>query len=64
MLSTQAQKQLSPIKISADRFMFTQSDMHPSNFGVDQHGKMDLLDFAEIGLLSETFFAHTMMRKG
>jgi hypothetical protein len=40
--------------------MFTQSDMHPSNFGVDQHGKTVLMDFAEIGLLPETFVAHTM----
>ena len=40
--------------------MFTQSDMHPSNFGVDQHGKTVLLDFAEIGLLPETFVAYTM----
>ncbi|KAH9977051.1 hypothetical protein BGW80DRAFT_831527 [Lactifluus volemus] len=40
--------------------MFTQSDMHPSNFGVDQNGKTVLMDFAEIGLLPETFVAHTM----
>jgi hypothetical protein len=38
VLSTQAQKQLSPIEIFDDRLMFTQSDMHPSNFGIDQHG--------------------------
>jgi len=43
-----------------DRLMFTQSDMHPSNFGVDQHGKTVLMDFAEIGVLPETFVAHTM----
>ena len=40
--------------------MFTQSDMHPSNFGVDQHGKTVLMDFAEVGLLPETFVAHIM----
>lgn len=40
--------------------MFTQPDMHPSNFGVDQHGKTVLMNFAEIGLLPETFVAHTM----
>ena len=34
--------------------------MHPSNFGVDQHGKTVLMDFAAIGLLPETFIAHTM----
>ncbi|RDB18139.1 hypothetical protein Hypma_000611 [Hypsizygus marmoreus] len=60
VLSTQAQKQVSPVEISGDRLMFTQSDMHHSNFGVDQHGKTVLLDFAEIGLLPETFVAHTM----
>jgi hypothetical protein len=40
--------------------MFTQSDMHPSCFGVDQHGKTVLMDFAEIGLLPQTFVAHIM----
>jgi hypothetical protein len=40
--------------------MFTESDMHPSNFGVDQHGKTVLMDFAEIRVLPETFVAHTM----
>jgi hypothetical protein len=60
LFPTQAQKQLSPVEISGDRLMFTQSDMHPSNFGVDQHGKTVLMDFAEIGLLPETFVVHTM----
>ena len=60
MLSTQAQKRVSPVEILGDRLMFTQSDMHPSNFGVDRHGKTVLMDFAEIGLLPETFIAHTM----
>jgi len=60
LLSAQAQKQLSPVEISGDRLIFTQSDMHPSNFGVDQHGKTVLLDLAEIGLLPKTFVTHTM----
>jgi hypothetical protein len=34
--------------------------MHPSNFGVDQHGKTVLLDFAEIWLFPETFVAYTI----
>jgi hypothetical protein len=34
--------------------------MHPSNFSVDQHGKMVLMNFTEIGLLHETFLTHTM----
>jgi len=40
-----------------------QSDMQPSNFGVDQHGKTVLMNFAAIGLLPETFVAHTMLEK-
>ena len=43
--------------------MFTQSDMDPSNFGVDQHGKTVLMDFGKIGLLPETFVAFTMAGK-
>jgi hypothetical protein len=53
-------RQLSPIEISGDSLMFTQPDMHPSNFGVDQHGKTVLMDFAKIGLFPETLVAHTM----
>jgi isocitrate dehydrogenase kinase/phosphatase len=34
--------------------------MNSSNFGVDQHGKTVLMDFAEIELFPETFVAHTM----
>jgi hypothetical protein len=60
LFPTQAQKELSRVEIRGDRLMFTQSDMHPSNFGVDQHGKTVLMDFAAIGLLPETFVAHTM----
>lgn len=63
MLSIPAQKHVSPVKISGDRLMFTQSDMHPSNFGVDQHGKTVLMDFTDVGLLPETFVAHTMSQK-
>jgi predicted unusual protein kinase regulating ubiquinone biosynthesis (AarF/ABC1/UbiB family) len=40
--------------------MFTQSDMHLSNFGVDEQGKMVLMDSAEIGPLPETLVAYTM----
>ncbi|KAF9512522.1 hypothetical protein BS47DRAFT_1382916 [Hydnum rufescens UP504] len=60
LLSTRAQKQLSPVEIRGDRLMFTQSDMDPSNFGVDQDGKTVLMDFADIGVLPETFVAYTM----
>jgi hypothetical protein len=60
LLSTRAQKQLSPLEICGDRLMFTKSDMDPSNFGVDDHGKTVLMDVGDIGVLPETFGAHTM----
>jgi len=40
--------------------MFAQSDMHLSNFGVDEDGKTVLMDFAEIGLLPAILVAYTM----
>ena len=44
--------------------MFTQSDMDLSNFGVDENGKTVLMDFGDVGLLPETFGAHTMASNG
>jgi len=63
VLSTGAQKRVSPVEIRGDRLMFTQSDMRHSNFGIDQHGKTVLMNFGGIGLLPETFVAHTMGEK-
>ena len=40
--------------------MFAQSDMHDSNFGVDDHGRTVLMNFNEIGMLPETFVAYTL----
>lgn len=34
--------------------------MHLSNFGIHQDGKMSLMGFTEIGLLTVTFVAYTM----
>jgi hypothetical protein len=48
------------LKICNDRLMFSQSDMHESNFGIDEDGRTVLMDFATIGLLPETFIAQTM----
>jgi hypothetical protein len=31
---------MSPVSVSGERLMFTQSDMDDSNFGVDEHGRM------------------------
>ena len=54
---------MSPVEIGGDRLMFTQSDMDPSNFGIDQHGKTVLMDFGRVGLLPETFVAYTTAGK-
>jgi predicted unusual protein kinase regulating ubiquinone biosynthesis (AarF/ABC1/UbiB family) len=51
---------VSPVKISNDRLMFTQSDMNLSNFGVNEQGKTVVMDFGKIGVLPETFVAHMM----
>ena len=40
--------------------MFTQSDMHDSNFGVDENGRTVLMDFNMVGLLPESFIAFTL----
>jgi hypothetical protein len=34
--------------------------MDESNFGIDENGRTVLMDFAEIGVLPETFIAFTM----
>ncbi|KAG8758370.1 hypothetical protein FRC11_003771, partial [Ceratobasidium sp. 423] len=59
-LSTGGRKTVSRVEICNDRLIFSQSDMDNSNFGVDRDGKTVLMDFAEIGLLPETFVAHTI----
>ncbi|KAH8979489.1 hypothetical protein EDB86DRAFT_2814548 [Lactarius hatsudake] len=50
----------SPVTVSGERLVFTQSDMNDSNFGVDENGRTVLTDFSEVGLLPETFVAHTL----
>ena len=50
----------SPVSVSGERLMFTQSDMDDSNFGVDENGRTVLMDFGEVGLLPETFVAHPL----
>lgn len=59
-LPDQIKNQVSPVKISDDRLMFTQSDMDISKFGVDEKNKTVLMDFGEIKLLPETLVAYTM----
>ncbi|KAF8657965.1 hypothetical protein AX16_002126, partial [Volvariella volvacea WC 439] len=47
MLSSLAKQRVPSIKICGERLMFMQPDMHPSNFGVDEHGNTVLMDFGE-----------------
>ncbi len=49
-----------PASISHERLVFTQSDMHMSNFGVNDKGMTCLFDFGEVGLLPESFASYTM----
>ncbi|KAH8986802.1 hypothetical protein EDB86DRAFT_2224657 [Lactarius hatsudake] len=57
LLSVTVQQKVSPVSVSGERLMFTQSDMDDSNFGVDENGRTVLMDFSEVGLLPET---HTL----
>ena|SRR5258708_30525259 len=49
-----------PTSISHEQLVLTQSDMHMSNFGVNDKGMMCLFDFGEVGLLPESFTSYTM----
>ena len=60
LLSVKAQQKVSPVSVSGERLIFTQSDMDDSNFGLDENGRTVLMDFSEIGLLPDTFVAHTL----
>ncbi|KAH9058924.1 hypothetical protein EDB83DRAFT_2610973 [Lactarius deliciosus] len=60
LLSVTAQQKVPPVSVSGERLVFTQSDMDDSNFGVDENGRTVLMDFNEVGLLPETFVAHTL----
>ncbi|KAG7095108.1 hypothetical protein E1B28_005893 [Marasmius oreades] len=56
--------EVKPIVITNDPLIFTQSDMHVSNFGVDQCGNMVLFDFGDIGRLPLSFAKYTMGSHG
>jgi len=60
LLSFAARQTVSPVKVSGERLMFAQSDMDVSNFGIDKNERTVLMDFSEVGLLPETFVAHTL----
>lgn len=61
-LSKTARKMYSPVSVNGERLMFTQADMHHSNFGVDENGRTVLMDFNKVGLLPESFVAFTLPR--
>src|SRR5258708_11506501 len=46
--------------ISHEWLVFTQSNMHMSNFSVNDKGMMCLFNFGEVGLLPESFASYTM----
>ncbi|KAF8347169.1 hypothetical protein F5887DRAFT_49076 [Amanita rubescens] len=60
LLSKLARNPAKPIVIINDPLIFTQSDMHISNFGVDECGNTVLLDFGAIGRLPLSFAKYTM----
>lgn len=49
------------ISISGERLVLTQSDMHPSNFGIDVTGRVIIFDFGEIGWLPESLANYTLL---
>jgi hypothetical protein len=60
LLSDLAMNPVEPIIIINDPLIFTQSDMHISNFGVDRCGNTVLLDFGQIGRLPLSFAKYAM----
>jgi hypothetical protein len=52
--STLAKEPLQPVSLSGERVIFMQNDVHPSNFGVDEHGNTVLMDFEEMAMLPES----------
>jgi len=62
LLSGLATDPAKPVRIVGESLIFTQSDMHISNFGVDKWDNAVLMDFAEIGRLPLSFAKFTMMK--
>lgn len=51
---------IEPVRISHEPLIFTQSDIDPSNFGVDNEGKKVIFGFGSVGLLPVFFALHTL----
>ena len=49
---------------NGERLTLTQSDMDPSNFGIDATRRVVIFDIGEIGWLPEPFANHTLLRIG
>ncbi|KAF8326441.1 hypothetical protein F5887DRAFT_1002736 [Amanita rubescens] len=49
-----------PVSFDNEPLILTQSDMDASNFGVDESGKIVLLDFSQIGWLPLSFSKFTI----
>jgi hypothetical protein len=43
-----------------DRLIFTQSDMDSSNFALDEHKRVCMFDFRDVGVLPESFASYTL----
>jgi hypothetical protein len=43
-----------------DRLIFTQSDMDESNFALDEHKRVCMFDFRDVGVLPESFASYTL----
>ncbi|KAI6101481.1 hypothetical protein EDD16DRAFT_1758372 [Pisolithus croceorrhizus] len=63
ILQSQCRHREDHISITNERLIFTQPDVHDSNFGVDEEGKTVLLDFGEVALLPESFARFTLSSK-
>lgn len=60
MLSSLRTQKVEPFRLSDERLILMQDDMHPSSFGVDEHEKTVLVDFGAIAMLPESFAAYTL----
>jgi len=43
-----------------DQLIFTQSDMDESNFALDEHQRVCMFDFRDVGVLPESFASYTL----
>lgn len=43
-----------------DRLIFTQSDMDSSNFALDEHKRVCIFNFRDVGVLPESFASYTL----